>query len=337
MKKALLSVLVALALCAASLVSGGAGNAAAATQVVFKLSHNFTPQQTLHLAMERVAKNVNERTGGAVVFQIYPNAEIANGLDGVEQCLRGATFINVYDPSCLADWVPDYSALIGPMLYTSPAEFSAMCQTPFALGLNKKAEEAGIKMLALDYTFGMRNIATVRKPIGSVDDLAGMKIRVPKSQLWVDTFMALGASPVAISWGEVYNALQQGVVDGMESSNSDMADSAIQEVAKYIANTGHFTGTASVMMSKKVWDSLTPEQQAVIQEEFAAGAAWNNEMSLQDEEGAKQKMMAAGVAFNDLDLQPFRDKTKVVFDKFPNLTPGVYDAIQVELKKIRGQ
>lgn len=330
---------VSIAMCLAMLfVLGltGARASAGEKKVVFKLSHNFTPQQSLHLAFVQVAKNISERTGGTVEIQIYPNAEIANGLDGVEQCMRGAEFINVYDPSCMADWVPDYSALIGPMLYADPAEFSAMCQTDLALSLNKQAEAVGIKMLALDYTFGKRNIATAKKQINSIDDLQGMKIRVPKSQLWVETFMALGANPVATSWGEVYNSLQQGVVDGMESSNSDMYDSAIQEVVKHIANTGHFIGTAAVMTSKQVWDRLTPEQQQIIQEEMTAGAKLNNEMSMKDEDNAQHKMEEAGVVFNDVDLKPFREKTKIVFEKFPDLTPGIYDQINAELEKIRG-
>jgi len=309
---------------------------ASTEKIVFKVSHNFTPLQPLHLALEQVAKNVSTRTNGQIELQLYANAEIANGLDGVEQCIRGANFINVYDPSCLASWVPDYNALIGPMLYANTAEFSKMAQTDFAKALNAQAETAGVKILALDYTFGMRNIASNKKPIQSIDDLKGLKIRVPKSQLWIDTFTALGASPAAMSWSEIYNAMETGVVDAFESSVSDMYDSQMTEVIKYMANTGHFIGTAAVMTSKEAFDKLTDEQRQIIEEEFAAGAVLNNQLSTEAENGAVAKMEAEGVVFNDVDLTPFREKAKSVFDNNKTLSPGVYDRIQEELAKIRG-
>jgi TRAP-type C4-dicarboxylate transport system substrate-binding protein len=235
----------------------------------------------------------------------------------------------------MADWVPDYEALVGPMLYAKGEEYSAICQTEFAKSLNRKAEDKGLKVLALDYNFGMRNVVMTKRQLRSFDDLQGVKIRVPKNALWIDTFNALGASPVGMGWGEVYNACQTGIIDAYESSISDTFDNQMNEVAKYVTRTAHFIGTGAVMMSKAVWDKLTPQQQQIMQEEFTRGAKYNNELVNKDEAEAQKKLEAQGMVFNDIDLAPFRQRAKSWFDNNKQLTPGVYDVITAELSKIR--
>jgi tripartite ATP-independent transporter DctP family solute receptor len=326
-----------LAMIPGTVFAGGTRDAKAGEKIVFKLSHVFTPLQPLHIALLDVAKKVNERTGGQIEIQVYPDGEIPNGVDGVEQCIRGAYFINVYDPSCMQNYVPDYAALIGPMLYENPAEYSAMVKTDFAKSLNKKAEEKGLKVLALDYNFGMRNVIMAKKQVQSADDLLGLKIRVPKTQLWIDTFQSFGANPVGLGWAEVYNSMQSGVVDALETTISDTWDNQIQEVAKYTTKTAHFVGTGAVMLSKAVWDKLTTEQQKIMEEEFLAGAKYNNELSDKDEASAQQKLEAQGMVFNTIDLTSLRVKSRAAFDKMSGLTPGVYDTITAELAKIRAK
>lgn len=342
MNKRLMLLALCAVLVAAIFSACGGGNAAAdgEEEFVFNLSHVFTPMQTKHIVLEEVAENIYERTGGTVVIHVFPDGQLPTGRDGVEQVVRGASFINVFDPGCMADWVPDFNALIGPMLYTSTTEYSAMAATDLAQGLVDAAYEQGIKVLALDYNFGMRNVATVRSPVTSIDDIQGLIIRVPNSQLWIDTFTALGASPVAIAWAELYNALQTGVVEAFESSLSDMVDNQMWEVANYVTMTSHFAGTGAVMMSREVWERMSPAQQAIVQEEFTAGAIRNNERSLADEAAARATLEERGMTFIDayegFDPGPFRERAAAAFDAFPNLTPGIYEAINAELEKIRG-
>jgi len=221
------------------------------------------------------------------------------------------------------------------MLYANAAEYSAMCQTDFARSLNQKAEQAGIKVLALDYNFGMRNVLMSRTQLRSIDDLQGVKIRVPRNQLWIDTFNALGAAPVGMGWGELYNAMQTGVVDACESSISDFYDNSFHEVGRFLTKTAHFVGTGAAMMSLEVWNKLTAEQQRIMQEEFTRGARLNNERSKLDEADAQQKLEAAGMVVNEIDLTVFRQRAKAWFDNNRNLSPGVYDNIMAELARIR--
>ncbi|GLI50741.1 C4-dicarboxylate ABC transporter [Tepidanaerobacter syntrophicus] len=301
---------------------------------VFKLSNVFTPDQPLNVALEEVAKNINERTNGAIEIQIYPNGEIAAYKDGVELVLRGAHFISNEDPSYIGDYVPEYKALVGPMLYETMDEYSAMCQSDYVKEINKKAEEKGIKVLALDYCFGFRHIVA-NKPVKTPEDLKGVKLRVPKSDLWIDTLTAMGATPVPMAWSEVYSALQQGVIDGLETSISDVAANQLQEIVKHISLTGHFCGTTCIALSNEVWKTLTPEQQKIMEEEFAAGAIKNNEMVKEQEAKDRKMLEESGVQFHEVDLESFRERTAVVFEKISGLPSGTYEKIQEELNKIR--
>lgn len=312
------------------------GDATAETgdKIVFKLSNVFNTTQPLNVTLEEVAQNVKERTNGAIEIQIYGNGEIATYKDGIEQVRNGAYFMSNEDPSYMGDWVPEFNALVGPMLYDSMEEYSAMCHSEYAEELMQKAYEQGMKVLALDYGFGFRHICG-NKPYLTPEDLKGVKLRVPKSNLWIQTLTAMGATPVPQAWSEVYASVQQGVVDGLETSISDIADNKMGAIIKDISLTGHFCGTTCVVMSAKVWDQLTEEQQKILWEEFQAGAIRNNKRVAELEEKDRKDLEAEGVKFHEVDKTPFRENTKVVFDQIENLPAGTYDRIQEELTKIR--
>ena len=337
MKKVFRVFLIVALFAAITMAAFAGGKPQAGDKITFRMSHVFSVHQATHIALDDASKKITERTNGQIEIAIFPENQIAVGVDGVEQCIRGAYFINVYDPGCMGNWVPDYNALIGPMLYSNPEEYSAMCQTEFAKSLNRKAEQNGLKVLALDYNFGMRNVVMTKTQLKSINDLQGVKIRVPNNALWIDTFNALGAAPVGMVWSEVYNALQAGVVDALESSTSDIFDNQLNEVTKYVTKTAHFVGTGAVILSKAVWDKLTPEQQKIMEEEFIRGAKLNNDMNTADEAEAQKKLEALGMVFNEIDLTQFRQRAKTWFDNNKNITPGVYDTIMAELNKIRGK
>ncbi len=304
--------------------------------MIFRVGHSFLSTQAQHIAIEEITANITERTNGEIIFEIYPNNELPIGVDGVEQCIAGSYFINVYAPDCLADWVPDYVATQGPMLYETQEEYIAFQQTDFMKNLNAQAEEQGVKVLATDWVFGMRHIGTSKVPVHSVDDIKGLKIRVPNAQAWTETFIGFGAAPIAMSWGEIYNAIQTGVVDGMESSLSDYVDNQFWEVVNYISLDGHFVGNSAVMMSAEIFNNvLTEEQQTIFMEEFTAGSELHNRLFAEAEEAAIATLEENGVELIEPDLTGFQEASTGFYDAFPNLTPGVYDEIMAELETIR--
>jgi TRAP-type C4-dicarboxylate transport system substrate-binding protein len=333
--------LVAMMVFSAPLFAGGKKEAAAAGtgKLVFKLSHVFLPEQPLHIALQRVAENINRRTNGRIEIQIFPDGQIANGVDGVEQVVQNSYFINVYDSSCVANWVPDLAALVGPMLYQSGPEYSAVCKSDLAKSLCLDAEKKGIKMLALDYNFGMRGILSTRRKgkIQSIAELQGAKIRMPNTSFWIETMNGFGASAIGMPWAEVYNALQAGVIDGLATTLSDVYDNSMWEVATYFTKNSLYVGTGAVMLSQRIWENeLTAEERNIFQEEFTAGAAYNNNLVYELEARVEAEMAQKGMQFMDgVELDQYQQRAKKWFDDNKTLSPGFYDKLIAEILKVR--
>ena len=299
---------------------------------VIKVSHVFQTSEPTHIYIQQAADRINERLKGQIEFQVYPNGELPSYKDAIEQVLRGSDFVSVVDPSYIGDYVPDFTALVGPMLYNSYEDYTKVTSSDFVKELEKKAEEKGIKVLSLDFIFGFRNIVT-DKVIKEPSDLEGVKIRVPASKLWIDTFNALGANPVAMPWSETVSALQQKVIDGTETTFSFMSNSKLYELRKNVALSNHFLGTGGVYISTKVWDSFTDEQRKVIQEEITQAAKDNIAKMYELDEQYKEDIIKNGMILNEVDTEAFREKTKKVFDEYPGFSEGIYQKIQDEIKK----
>ncbi|MBS3994700.1 MAG: C4-dicarboxylate TRAP transporter substrate-binding protein [Alkaliphilus sp.] len=305
-------------------------------KLVLKLSHVFSPEEQLTKSMDLVAKRILDRTNGAIEIQTFPQSQIAVYKDGVEQVVRGANFISVEDPSYIGDYVPDFTALVGPMLYNSYDEYVEMVRTDLVKDMKKRAEEKGIKILALDYVFGFRNVIT-DKVIKTPEDLKGVKLRTPGSKLFIDTLTAMGATVTPLPWGEVIAALQQGVVDGIEGSEFTNLGNKIYEIKNNVALTQHFLGTCGVYISTTVWDGIPAKYQEIIADEFEKGAAEMVAIGKAEHGNVVEKLKSFGVEFNEVDKEAFTKATAPIFETFPGLTPGIFDKLQEELTKIRSK
>ncbi len=303
---------------------------------VLKLSTVFVDDEQIAKSLKWVAKRVNERAAGSLEIQVFTGGQLPTGKDSLEQVVNGANWISVDGVSFLGDYVPDFNAVAGPMLYNSFDEFTAMTKTALVQELVKEAEAQGIKILALDYVFGFRSLLTDRV-ITTPADLKGLKIRVPNSKIYVNTLQAMGAAPSTLPFPEVYGAVQQGVIDGLEGSNLTIYGTKIYEVRKNVSLTRHILGVEAVSISLKVWnEELSEEQRTILSEEFEAGSVYNKAETIRLEEEYVQKLKDLGVAFNEVDQASFAEPVSHVFDQFAEWTPGIYDKIQLELTKIRG-
>ena len=265
----------------------------------------------------------------------YPQGQIATYKDGVEMVVRGAYFISVEDPSYIGDYVPEFTALVGPMLYRNYEEYTSLVKTPLVRGWVEKASQKGIKILSLQYIFGFRNVIS-DKVIQSPKDLSGIKLRTPGSKLFIETINAMGATATPLPWGETFSAVQQGVVDGLEGSDFTYAATKVYETGKKnVALTRHFLGTAGVYISTEVWAKIPPEYQAIIEEVFTEEAN-NLVLRLKDKHGdVVTELEGLGVKFNDVDRAAFEERTVKLYETLPGVTMEMYDQIQRELHKIR--
>ncbi|RXZ70351.1 C4-dicarboxylate ABC transporter [Fusobacterium necrophorum] len=298
-----------------------------------KVSYIFKENEPTHIAMKEATDAINERLKGEVKFVLYPNGQLPVYKDGLQQVVRGANFIDVDDLSYIGDYVPEFTALAGPMLYQSYAEYEKLMHTPLVEELKKKAEEKGIKVLSLDFIFGFRSIIS-NKEIKHPSDLKGMKIRVPGSKLFIDTLNAMGASAVPMSFGETISALQQNVIDGLEGSYATNYLTKTYELRNRMSLTKHFLGTAGVYISTKVWESLTEEQRNIIQEEFDKAAVNNNRRMLELDQELIANLEAEGVKINEVNLSEF---TKLVVPIYKNIgvSDEFYNKMMKEIEDIR--
>ncbi|MDY0245220.1 MAG: C4-dicarboxylate TRAP transporter substrate-binding protein, partial [Sphaerochaeta sp.] len=329
MKKVLFTLLV-LALAVMPVMAQGSKEAASGDdyKLVLKMSHVFAPNEQLTKSLDIVVKNISDRTNGAIEIQHYPQSQLAVYKDGVEQVARGADFISVEDPSYLGDYVPDFNALVGPMLYKTFDEYQYMIQTDLVKGMLKELEEEHrIKVLALDYIFGFRNLKT-NKVITTPADLQGMKIRTPGSQLFIDTLNAMGATATPIGFSETLSAVQQGVVDGLEGTMDAYGSNGSAEVAKNMALTQHFLGTCGVYINVDVFNEIPEEYQTIIEEEFIAGAQHMNSEISNNYESTKAKLEAQGNKFNEVDSAAFAATVTSVYENMKGVTPGIYQILQ---------
>lgn len=306
--------------------------------ITLRLSHVFNVNEELAQSIELVAKRVNEKTNGAVRVLTYPGGQIATYKDGVEMVVRGAHFISVEDPSYIGDYVPEFTALVGPMLYNNYDEYMELIKTPLVKGWLKKVEDKGIKVLSLQYIFGFRNLIT-DKVIETPEDLRGVKLRTPGSKLFIKTLNAMGATATPLPWGETFSALQQGVVDGLEGSEFTNLGTKVYETGKKnVAFTNHFLGTCGVYISTDVWAKIPKKYQTIIEHEFTFEA----EQMINTLKGKHAQVIkdleAKGVEFNSIDRQAFEHRTLKLYDgELPGVTIEMYDQIQTELKKIRAR
>lgn len=304
-------------------------------KLVLKLSHVFSPAEQLTKSMDAVAQSILEKTDGAIEIQTFPQAQLPAYKEGVEQVVRGANFISVEDPSFIGDYVPDFKALYAPMMYKSFDEYVELTQRELVQDMMMKAEEQGIKILALDYIYGFRNLIT-SKVVKTPADLEGVKLRTPGSKSYIDTISAMGAIATPLPWGETLSAVQQGVVDGLEGSEfTNLGTKVYEGPTKNVATTRHILGTCGVYISTDVWADIPENYRTIIQEEFTKGA--NDMVSLlkSQHSGVVEELESYGVKFNEVDTMAFREALAPLYNEQEGMTPGIFDSIFAELDSMR--
>ncbi len=304
-------------------------------KLVLKLSHVFSPAEQLTKSMDAVAQSILEKTDGAIEIQTFPQAQLPAYKEGVEQVVRGANFISVEDPSFIGDYVPDFKALYAPMMYRSFDEYVELTQRQIVLDMKEKAEAQGIKILALDYIYGFRNIIT-SKVVTTPADLEGVKLRTPGSKSYIDTISAMGAIATPLPWGETLSAVQQGVVDGLEGSEfTNLGTKVYEGPTKNVANTRHILGTCGVYISTDVWATIPANYQTIIQEEFSKGATDMVNLLKSQHSGVVEELESYGVKFNEVDGMAFREALSPLYNEQEGMTPGIFEDIFSELDSMR--
>ena len=237
---------------------------AAAEPLKLKLGHTLPPTHPANQATLDFAKEVAAKTNNEIQIEVYPASQLGGAKDLIEATIRGSQQIAFDGPGVVSQFLPAISILDMPFMFANYDELEKVFKSEFGQSLLQQLEKKRrLKVLGMAY-YGSRNV-TSNKPIKSVADFKGFKIRTPEVQEWLKAFRALGASPTPIAFSEVYFSLQTGVVDGQENPLPTIYTYKFYEVQKYLVLTNHQVGSMYLMFNKKVWDNLSAEQQKIVQ------------------------------------------------------------------------
>ncbi|ALM51953.1 TRAP transporter substrate-binding protein [Halomonas huangheensis] len=306
-------------------------SASAFSAQTLQLAHNAAEGNPKWDASELFADLVEEKTNGEINVDVGGNAQYGDDVEALTLMRIGNLAFSANSQGTTSGVIPEFAVLGLPFLFDSLPSAWRVMDGEVGDELKRLAEQQGLVLLAL-WDNGIRNVSNNVRPIETPEDLEGIKIRTPPDPVTVEIFEALGANPTPMNFSELYIALQQGVVDGQENPLMNIYSSKLHEVQKYVSMTGHKYESTPVLMSKVIWDTMSPENQQAVQEAALEAGEFNRQASLAADEDLRKRMEEAGVEFNDVDKAPFIEATQSVYDswreRYPELVEMVVTAAQ---------
>jgi tripartite ATP-independent transporter DctP family solute receptor len=290
------------------------GSANAQAPIKLSLGHNSPPSSPKGLGATKFAELVTAKSGGRILVQVSPAEQLGNENSQMGALRVGSQDIGSLGQGAMLSIVPEISVLGLPFLYsTMPKAWEAL-DGPVGQELAKKLEAKSLVFLGW-WCNGIRQTSNSKRPINRPEDFKGMKIRTPLDPTTVDTFAAMGASPQQINYGELYMALQQGVVDGQENPLANIYTAKLYEVQKYISFTNHKYEPTGLIMSASSWGRLKPADQEAIRAAAKEATDYQRKASFDSEQKFLEEFKKMpSVALNEVDLAPFRKATESVWD-----------------------
>jgi tripartite ATP-independent transporter DctP family solute receptor len=290
------------------------------------------PGHTHNKVMREWAKKVKEETDGRLTLRVLDSAQLGGERDYIEGMQLGNIEMAQVSTGPISGFIPEFMVCSLPYVFQDYDQIKQVLNGPVGQKLFERLEEKGIKGLTW-FTNGFRSVFNREKPIQGPDDLKGMKIRVMESPLMIGTLNAMGASATPMAYGELYTALQQGVMDGAENAPGNMLNDKFYEVSKYYTLTEHFAPPGVVAISMKTYNKL-PED---LQEYLVESAAWLGDYEMAEDQKAQaaalEELEKKGVTINKVDKTPFIEGVKPVLEQFSEeIGPEIMDLVMQELQ-----
>lgn len=297
-------------------------------QTVLKLGHVW-PKTEIHAqAVEKFAAEVQKLTDGKLKIEIYGDGTLGNDKDLLEGLKVGTTDIWVGGAGVLSAASETANIFTVPFMFDSQEHFEKVYNGQVGQEIaDRIQQESGYKILSY-WTRGARWL-TVNKEVKTPEDLAGLKIRVPESPVFVKSWERLGASPTSMAFGEVFTSLQQGVIDGQENPLSLIYNSKFNEVVKYLVKTEHVYEPITVVISESKFNSFSPElQEALVAAANGEGKSFAADQVANVEKDFLQKLQDGGMTLVEPDITAFKAKLDgFVEEEFPAIKE-IYDKIR---------
>lgn len=298
--------------------------------MILSLAHNMAENHTVHIALEEFAARTAELSDGRIQIKIYPNGQLGSEVEVLEQLMAGVVAMTKVSAPGLATYNNAYHTFGLPYIFDGTEGFYEVMESPEMEEFYLSTEDDGFVALTY-YTSGARSFYTTNKAIRTPADLKGLKIRVQDMKSQIDMMKALGGTPVAMAYGDVYTSLQTGIIDGTENNETALTTGLHGEVCKVYSVDQHAIIPDILVMSSVVWDRIAPEDQEIIIQAAKESTqshkiAWEAAI----EEAVAQAETEMGVEFvYDVDIEAFRSATASMIDEYRAEYPEVDELLDL--------
>ena len=280
-----------------------------------KISTSQTEQALITRNYQKLADVLNEKSGGRLKVTVFPSGQLGSDEDVLEQAIQGANVAVNTDASRMGQYVKDFSILMMGYFADNYDECYKITQTDTFKGwTDSLSKDHGIKILSFTFYDGPRHFMT-NKPINTPDDLKGMRIRTIGQEVCTETIQAMGATPISMSWGEVYNGIQSKALEGCEAQNTSTYPSRLYEVCKYQSKTGHFQLMQGLICGQSWFESLPEDLQTLLVETSIEVGQETAADVMTEADEAEKAMVEAGMTIVEPDLAPFKAAVDPVYEK----------------------
>ena len=294
-------------------ISGSCGEKA--DHKTLKLAHGLPTDHPVHKAMAFMAERCKEISDGKLQIQIYSGGQLGSEQQCVELLQIGSLAITKVSAAVMESFTEDYKVLGLPYIFRDQEHGFKVFDGEIGNELLLSTENKWIRGLCF-YDAGSRSFYTIDKPVQSPEDLNGMKIRVMKSKTAMDMVQALGGSPTPISWGELYTALQSGVVDGAENNPPSFYTSHHYEVCKHYSLDEHTSVPDVLIISQHIWNELTDQEKEWLQQAADDSVPVQRKLWAESVEESLREVEKAGVTIYRPDKTPYLEKVKDVYESY---------------------
>ncbi len=303
-----------IALCAAMAITAVAAPAFA-QDITLKASHNANADEPYGVGLRKMAEVLEAKTDGAATINVFDNATLGDEMESIQGTQMGTVDIAVTANSTLSNFVPDLSVFSLPFMFENAEQMDRALSDPAVRdAIQAELEKQGFHLLAV-FSAGTRHIMT-KKPIESLADMEGLKIRTMQNPAHVDTFNAFGANATPIAYTELYGALETGVVDGAEAANTNFFSQKFYEVAPDWAVVGWLELVAPVIMGKAAYDALPEDVQAALDEAGLEAGKFERATYLASDNARFADLEEVGVKMTRPDTTEFREAAAPVQQKY---------------------
>lgn len=294
---------------------------------ILKLGHGLDTSHPVHEAMIYMGELIEEKSGGEMRLQVYPNQQLGSERELVELLQIGSLSMTKVSTAAMEGFAPEIKVLSQPYLFRDDAHQVKVLEGPIGKELLAAGEKYWFKGLCF-YDAGKRSFYTKDKPVESPADIRGLKIRVMESPTAVRLIQSFGGSPTPVSFGELYTALQQGIVDGAENNPPSLLTSRHYEVCKFYSINEHTAVPDMMIVSTKVWERLSEQERQWLQEAADESATFQYKLWAESVEESMRILQEEGVQVSYPDKALFEKEVEQVYEILKVEDPEMYALVQ---------